>query len=119
MRSITCTLALLVLASCGPVSDSTDAGTDGGTKPCDGKKDCIACQSCAMEQMCVSQVAACQQSSACLGIDGCVKACASDPTCKQQCYANNPDGLTAYVTLTNCLLCTQCPSDCAGYASCS
>lgn len=118
MRWLTYSLALLLVASCGPVSDTADAGAEGGTTPCDGKKDCNACQTCAAQQLCASQIAVCQQSSACLGIDQCVKVCGNDPTCKQQCYANNPSGLAAYDALNRCFFCTQCPTDCAGYWSC-
>jgi hypothetical protein len=117
MRWINALVALTLLGACGPVS--SDSASDASTaKVCDGKKDCNGCQTCAKQQLCASAVAACTQSSACIGLDQCIGLCGADQSCKQQCYGTNADGAAAYDALQNCLICQQCPSDCAGYRYC-
>ena len=76
------------------------------------------CQACAAQVQCASFATACQQNSACIGLDQCIKLCGADTACEQECYTNNADGITAYYALTSCLVCQECPSDCAGYKKC-
>jgi hypothetical protein len=47
-----------------------------------------------------------------MAIDQCFEVCASNPTCDQQCYANNPAGASDYMAALNCIECEQCPTAC-------
>jgi hypothetical protein len=120
MRWLLRALTLVAFVSCGPVSNvASDGGTEAGQPVCDGKKDCPACSKCASQQLCATRIAACQQNSACQGLDQCINLCVNDVSCKQQCYSSNSQGVSTYEALMTCLMCEQCPSDCAGYRKCS
>lgn len=132
MRRFAALLALgIVLAACqlnlpsgstGTGSDATGSGGAGGsavTHPCDEKNDCSVCQTCSLNVQCAALATACQQNSACVGIDGCFATCGADAECKDQCYLGGPEGEATYRALRSCIFCDACPSDCAGYATCS
>lgn len=100
---------------------TTGAGGSGGAAahPCDGKKDCEVCKSCAVHVQCSELATACSQASGCVGIDQCFLNCGSDAECKDQCFLQNPDGEAMYRALQACVYCQACPSDCAGYTTCT
>ncbi|MEP7122382.1 MAG: hypothetical protein ABJE95_15780 [Byssovorax sp.] len=103
----------------GTGAGTSGAGGSGAEHPCDGKKDCNACHACALNVQCATLATACAQSSGCNGIDQCFTICGSDADCKGQCYLQNPDGEATYRALLSCIFCDACPSDCAGYTTCS
>ena len=128
MRRFSALLAsALVLAACqiGLPSGSTGAtGTSGAggsadPTPCDDKKNCEVCKSCSLNVQCAQEAAICKASSSCQGIDQCFTGCSSDAECQNQCYLLGPDGEAAYRALRKCIFCDACPSDCAGFSTCT
>lgn len=113
--------------SSGTSTDSTSAagstgagGSSGsGSHPCDTKNTCEACQSCALNVQCAAQATACSKNSGCVGIDQCMDFCGSDAECKGQCFLQNPEGELTYRALLACVYCDACPTDCAGYVTCT
>jgi len=117
------TLALLGAALCAsacslvPADDS--ATTDAGAAVCDHKGDCNSCVACANQNPCAAAANRCQQNAACVAVDQCKALCGADTACANDCALNNPAGVADYNGWSSCLFCQQCPSDCAGYQSCS
>ncbi len=130
-RSVTTALlilvALAVLAalvnqtSCimaGQGNDSADAG-DAASSSCDHRDSCNSCLQCAQAGPCADLLSDCWNNSACVAIYQCYELCGVDQECKQQCLLSNPLGVDDHNAAEDCQYCQQCPSDCAGYRSCS
>ena len=108
---------IFMLGACIPPSEPS--ATEDADTPCDGKKDCDTCIMCASRSGCAAVQASCLDNSACAGIDQCMSLCGADLGCQQQCYSNNPTGVSAYNAWSDCFYCDQCPSDCRGFQSCN
>jgi hypothetical protein len=119
MRWLVTILVAAAVSGCTLLQPSSSGGsttgdTDGGPAVCAPTTNCADCTNCALNGPCASQYAACEASADCQAIDQCVGLCAGDPTCKQACSDNNPDGAAAYSAITTCIDCDQCPTQCAG-----
>ncbi len=120
MRWLLLSLLLAAFAACDvSAHEEEDAGEpEAAATPCDGKNDCTACRACAAKVACAAYLTACQKSSACVGLDQCILLCGADASCIQDCKVANAAGIQLYEASLQCLVCVQCPVDCAGYAVC-
>ena len=98
----------------GPGASTSSGGTGGGGTQCPQSGGCQACTACALNSPCAMLYSACQQSAECSAIDQCFGQCGADATCKQNCYANDPNGASDYMAVIHCVDCQQCPTACAG-----
>lgn len=108
---------LLMIALAGPCDWPGTAGStgttgagggDGGTHVNCAASACGDCYTCAINSPCASEAATCQANDGCLFIATCVNGC-PDATCRQGCYAQRPDGVSAYQAFNACAYCEQCP----------
>jgi hypothetical protein len=122
MRSPWILVAVAVIAAIGCVQTNNGNGGDGGggeggAKVCE-KGNCEDCLVCADNGPCKELNSACYQDAACNGIAGCVVGCGPDLGCEQECYQNNPAGVSLYTRWVSCGFCEECPADCAGRKDC-
>jgi hypothetical protein len=110
--------ALVVLSGCYTPGSGSGSGGSGGSSVCDNTDDCNNCRSCALSGECAQLYSDCRTSAACAGLDDCLGICGADLGCQQQCYTGNPNGVSLYNATADCLYCTACRSDCAGFRSC-
>ncbi|MBW2525533.1 MAG: hypothetical protein JRI23_15220 [Deltaproteobacteria bacterium] len=114
---LACALALIALAGCYMGKTPSDEGS-GGASACDDKGSCQECLACADANPCAQLISNCVTNAACAGLDQCITLCGADTTCQQQCYMNNPTGVSPYNAAQDCRYCDQCPSDCSGIRDC-
>jgi hypothetical protein len=119
LRWLVLPVFLVLAVACSNSGNDGSADGGGGASVCDGKASCNECTACANQILCAGQMNQCQQSSACTGLDQCVAICGADVSCKNDCFTNNPSGVSLYNAWRTCLYCDQCPSDCAGYMTCN
>jgi hypothetical protein len=90
-------------------------GSSGGS--CSQTAGCPACSTCALGGPCKSLYDACMANSSCSAIDQCAQGCGglTNKSCvTDNCIPPNPDGVSDWTAVTNCLNCQQCPTACAG-----
>ena len=113
---------LVALSACGcslgPAAAKSDAGADAGSS-CDDKGNCSECASCAEAQICASELSSCGNDASCEGLAECINYCGVDQSCQQECYLGNPNGVSLYNAMMNCVYCDTCASDCSGYRTCT
>jgi hypothetical protein len=117
MRRFAYLLALAIAACNLPLGQSTsDSTSTGDAGPqCPQTSGCASCTQCALGGPCAELYSTCQSDPDCAAIDGCAASCNNDPTCLQNCAAQNPNGQSAYEAVLGCVDCQQCPTACAGY----
>lgn len=112
---------------------STTSTTMGGQ--CDNKGTCQDmdndptndCAGCAFAGPCLSKEQACEMDKDCCNAMGtmcdpnsfvaCLNACAAnDSACVKKCQTDHPTGAMLYSDLIVCVVCDNCPTDCAMYA---
>lgn len=78
---------------------------------------CGQCAAQAVQNVCGAQAQACLNDPNCGNASACVQACApNDPLCIANCYQQASAALDA---LADCVVCQQCPVECAGAWTCS
>ena len=93
----------------GTTTTTTTTGAGGAAQVCASFGD--ACTGC-MSQGCADTWCACAENAACLDLLACMRDCAGDQGCNQDCYAANPDGISAVALLSDCAG-TTCKGSCA------
>ncbi len=92
-------------------------GCDDGTTADVNSPECTTCSTCAAAGACADEVAACENSQECLDLIDCAQACfdagGDVNTCTDGCIATYPNGFELYGNSQACLLCTECPNNCA------
>ena len=116
-RSFFFALAALIAASCNwPVTSNTSSGTSGtgadAGAACPQASGCASCTQCAQAGPCAALNTACISNSDCQALDQCYGTCGVDATCRQNCQATIPNGVSDYTALTHCIDCQQCPTAC-------
>jgi hypothetical protein len=119
----TATLTSLLVAACASEPETTFEGSEGeppeavavATFALNGP----ACAQCAVDaavNVCGPQAAACLQTQTCTNAGSCLQSCApNDPMCIAQCVQAAAQPL---VDLAECVVCQECPAECAGAWSC-
>jgi MYXO-CTERM domain-containing protein len=114
-----CALYPCTSGDCGTGGSSGAGGTgSGGTGGGTGQT-CGQCQEQVLQPggTCSQASSACSSSPSCTGFIECLQAC-STQTCVNQCVQNNPQGVTLYNNVVECICgdgCdTECAADCGG-----
>jgi hypothetical protein len=79
---------------------------------CDSRGECGYCTNCATNSICAEQWNACQAAPDCALLFECLSACADDPVCQEDCYAEYPGAYELFSVFAYCLQCTACFNSC-------
>jgi hypothetical protein len=71
------------------------------------------CIACAEAGNCAAPLDACSYSDDCREAVMCMEPCGWNQACIDECVAQYPEGAALYDDLVNCILCEECPNDCA------
>jgi hypothetical protein len=116
-------IALITVAFVGACFwPTTPTGTTGGAGGGDAGANCPqtscdnnGCVTCALNGPCASLWNACSANPSCVSLDNCWSSCAGgDTACQQGCAAQNPDAVSTYQAVNQCVYCDQCATICAG-----
>jgi hypothetical protein len=112
-------VTIITLGCTLPDTSSTGGGGSTAVSTCIQTAGCEDCTQCAIDGPCAELNDACNENSACLGVGECYGNCGGDTSCEADCQADDPDGVSDYTALTNCVDCVQCPTACGGLCTSS